>query len=223
MTTEQSIDERIAPLRADIRRLGNLLGMIIQEQEGEDIFNLVEQVRADAKARRGGDSEAAERLKATIRATTLPEKRMLIKAFGNYLQLINIAEEQHRIRTIRERELVSNLGESIESAVAELKASGRSAMQIRDMLEKIRVRLVLTAHPSEAKRQEVLIKLRDIATMMNLQESTQLLPREQRRVNDDILRRIEQLWQIQPTRTTRATVAEEVESGVYFITQVIMN
>ncbi|MDX2077355.1 MAG: phosphoenolpyruvate carboxylase [bacterium] len=223
MTTEQSIDERIAPLRADIRRLGNLLGTIIQEQEGEAIFNLVEQVRADAKARRGGDSEAAERLKATIRATTLPEKRMLIKAFGNYLQLINIAEEQHRIRTIRERELVSNLGESIESAVGELKASGRSAIQIRDMLEKIRVRLVLTAHPSEAKRQEVLIKLRDIATMMNLQESTQLLPREQRRVNDDILRRIEQLWQIQPTRTTRATVAEEVESGVYFITQVIMN
>jgi phosphoenolpyruvate carboxylase len=223
MTTEQSIDERIAPLRADIRRLGNLLGMIIQEQEGMDIFNLVEQVRADAKARRGGDSEAAERLKATIRATTLPEKRMLIKAFGNYLQLINIAEEQHRIRTIRERELTSNLGESIESAVAELKALGHSAGQIRDMLEKIRVRLVLTAHPSEAKRQEVLIKLRDIATMMNLQETTTLLPREQRRVTDDILRRIEQLWQIQPTRTTRATVAEEVESGVYFITQVIMN
>lgn len=223
MTIEKSIDELIAPLRADIRRLGNLLGLIIQEQEGEDIFNLVEQVRADAKARRAGDNEAAERLKLTIRATTLQQKRMLIKAFGNYLQLINIAEDQHRIRTIRERELVGHLGESIESGVAELKALGLSAMDVREMLEKIRVRLVLTAHPSEAKRQEVLIKLRDIATMMNTQESTTLLPREQRRINDDILRRIEQLWQIQPTRTTRATVAEEVEAGIYFITQVIMN
>lgn len=223
MTTEKTIDEQIAPLRADIRRLGNLLGAIIKEQEGEAIFNLVEQVRADAKARRVGDTEAAERLKATIRATNIHQKRMLIKAFGNYLQLINIAEDQHRIRTIRERELAGRLGESIESAVAELKTQGVSGAEVREMIEKIRVRLVLTAHPSEAKRQEVLIKIRDIATMMNLQESTTLLPREQRRVMDDVLRRIEQLWQIQPTRTTRATVAEEVDAGVYFITQVIMN
>lgn len=221
--TEKTVDEQIAPLRADIRRLGNLLGMIIKEQEGNDIFNLVEQIRADAKARRAGDTEAAERLKTTIRATNLTQKRMLIKAFSNYLQLINIAEDQHRIRTIRERELAQRLGESVESAVAELRARGFSASQVRDMLHKIRVRLVLTAHPSEAKRQEVLIKLRDIATMMHLQESTTLLPREQRRVIDDILRRIEQLWQIQPTRTTRATVAEEVDAGIYFITQVIMN
>lgn len=89
--------------------------------------------------------------------------------------------------------------------------------------KKIRVCLVLTAHPSEAKRQEVLIKLRDIATMMNLQEATALLPREQKRINDDIMRRIEQLWQIQPTRVARATVAEEVDAGVYFLTQVIMS
>jgi phosphoenolpyruvate carboxylase len=93
---------------------------------------------------------------------------------------------------------------------------------MRDLLEKIRVRLVLTAHPSEAKRQEVLIKLRDIADMLVPFDQRDILPREQQRILDDILRRIEQLWQTHPTRASRATVADEAQFGLYFITQVIM-
>lgn len=220
--TNGSTSDKFAPLSNDIRMLGSLLGLIIREQQGEDAFNLVENVRLAAKARRAGEAEAAAQLAALIAGTTLEQKRMLVKAFSNYLQLINIAEDQQRIRTLRRRELERGVSESIRHAVRDLHAGGATTADMRALMDKIRVRLVLTAHPSEAKRQEVLIKLRDIADMMALRERQNLLPREERRIQDDIIRRIEQLWQIQPTRATRATVADEVEYGLYFITSVIM-
>lgn len=211
------------PLSADIKYLGNLLGQIIREQQGLDAFDLVERVRQDAKDRRTGDSDAAARLKDTIHATDLAARRSLIKAFGNYFQLINIAEDQQRIRALREREHAGETKESIEAGIFKLAEAGMSAADMRDLLRKIRVRLVLTAHPSEAKRKEVLIKLRDIADMMTTREQQKLLPREENHIKRAITRRVEQLWQIEPTRPARATVAEEVDFGLYFVTQVIMN
>ncbi len=209
------------PLSADIRLLGNLLGGIIKEQQGEVVFSLVEEVRASAKARRSGNP--AEYLTALISGTNLEQKRSLIKAFSNYFQLINIAEDQQRIRALRDRERKDGqLGESINAAVHELAEAGLSAAGMRALLGKIRVRLVLTAHPSEAKRKEVLIKLRDIAEMMALLENKDLLKRERQNYEAAITRRIEQLWQIQPTRATRATVKDEVDFGLYFLTSVIM-
>jgi len=222
---KRTLDEKLIPLSNDIKLLGGLLGQIIQQQHGEAAYNLVEDVRHTAKARRAGNAEAAERLETLIRETTLEEKRMLNRAFGNYLQLINIAEENQRIRTLRRREIERGVSESARRAVIELQKSGMTAAEMRALLNKIRVRLVLTAHPSEAKRQELLFKLRDIADFMKKREAYagDILPREERRIIDDILRRIEQLWQGRPTRAVRATVGDEVQYGLYFITQIIMD
>ncbi|TVR21264.1 MAG: phosphoenolpyruvate carboxylase [Anaerolineaceae bacterium] len=220
---DRTIQEKIAPLRADIRMLGDLLGTIIREQQGDEIFELVETVRGLTKARRDGDNGASEKIHQLIRDTDLHKKRMIVKAFGNYLQLINIAEDMHRIRTLRRRERQRGVSESIPAAIRELHERGVSAATIRQQIEKIRVRLVLTAHPSEAKRQEVLIKLRDIADMLSAIEHRQLLPREEERLVDDVVRRIEQLWLTRTTRAVRATVDDEVEYGLYFLTNVIMN
>jgi phosphoenolpyruvate carboxylase len=211
------------PLSADIRLLGNLLGQVIREQHGEAAFDLEEQVRATAKARRSGQPGATEELTAIIKGVDLDSKRILIKAFGNYFQLINIAEDQQRIRTLRERERAGRVSESIEEAVYVLHEAGKTADEVRDLLRKIRVRLVLTAHPSEAKRKEVLIKLRHIAQMMSVPDRNALLPREARALEDAILEEIEELWQTRPTRASRATVADEVDFGVYFLTSVIMD
>ena len=210
------------PLSADIHLLGDLLGQIIREQHGDSAFDLVENVRAHAKARRTGDADAVNQLQTIISKTSLEEKTILIKAFGNYLQLINIAEEQQRIRTLRRRERTRGVSESIKKVIHNFKESGMTASDLRALLDKIRVRLVLTAHPSEAKRQEVLIKLRDIADFMAIRELQDLLPRELNRIEDDIVRRIEQLWRLRTTRSTRATVSDEVEYGLYFITSSIM-
>jgi len=217
-------DARYSALGDDIRLLGDMLGIIISEQHGQHALDLVEKVRLTAIARRSDDDDvtAGKRLEDVIRDTSIADKQVLNKAFGTYLQLINIAEDQQRIRTLRRRERTRGLSESIRRAIHDLSRDGMTADEMRTLLDKIRVRLVLTAHPSEAKRQEVLIKLRDITDLMANREMIDMLPREQKRTDDDILRRIEQLWRIQPTRANRATVADEVEYGLYFITSVIM-
>jgi len=212
-----------SPLGADIRLLGNLLGQVIREQHGEAAFNLVEHVRRAAKARRGDVPGAAEDLTATISGLDLESQRVLIKAFSNYFQLINIAEDQQRIRTLRQRERDGKVGESIDDALGTLREAGLSASEVRALLDKISIRLVLTAHPSEAKRKEVLIKIRHIAQMMSGHDRNGLLAREQKALEGAITEEIEELWQTRPTRASRATVADEVDFGVYFLTSAIMD
>lgn len=220
---EKATTREINPLSADIRLLGNLLGKVIQQQHGDEAFALVEQVRAVAKARRGEDGAATDELTQIVESINLDSRRILIKAFSNYFQLINIAEDLQRIRTLRQREQNADVSESLDAAVRTLRDAGVSAGEVRGLLNKICVRLVLTAHPSEAKRKEVLIKLRHIARRMSIRDRQILLPREQRELEHEILGEIEELWQTRPTRASRATVADEVDFGLYFITSVVMD
>src|SRR5690554_2584203 len=103
--TDYATNEKQRMMRDEIRLLGNLLGDIIKQQQGDEIFDLVEDVRQTAKSRRSGEPGAAEKLVDLIQNTDLNQKRMLTKAFSNYFQLINIAEEHQRIRTLRRREV----------------------------------------------------------------------------------------------------------------------
>ena len=127
------------------------------------------------------------------------------------------------MRVLREREASGTLTESIEAAVRVLHDAGLTAEDVRAILGRLNVRLVITAHPTEAKRQEVLIKLRHITQMIDLRERQHLLPREQAALEASLAEEIEELWQTRPTRAARATVADEVAFGVYFLTDVIMD
>src|SRR5262245_27251386 len=222
---ESHMNESLSQLGADIRLLGNLLGEIIREQHGDAAFDLVERVRAQARSRREHATDAAQTLAlaATIDALTLDEHRVLTKAFSNYFQLINIAEDQQRVRVLRQREATGVLGESLDAAMRSLYASGVTAATMRDLLDRLQVRLVLTAHPSEAKRTEVLRKLHMIGTMMTSHERQYLLPREQALLQARLKTVIEELWQTPSTRATHKTVADEVDFGLYFLTSVIMD
>jgi phosphoenolpyruvate carboxylase len=215
--------EFVNPLSADIRMLGKLLGIVIKEQHGESAFELVEKVRAAAKSRRNGDHAAAENLVNTIDSLDLPSLKVLIKSFSNYFQLINIAEDEQRIRVLRGRERQGNLGEDLHEAVAQLHAAGLDAAAMRTLLQKLSVRLVITAHPSEAKRKEVLVKIRHIAHMLAEYNGVDLLPRERDRIDKQLLEEIEELWHTRPTRAAKAMVSDEVDFGVYFLTSAIMD
>ena len=222
MSETRSEELSIPELSSDIKLLGNLLGTVIREQHGDDAFNLVERVRKLAIKRRSGDPAAHDELIQLIDTLNDDELRVLIKAFGNYFQLINIAEDQQRIRVLRDRERTNKINECILCALQDMKAAKMSAADVRTLLERMEVRLVLTAHPSEAKRQEVLIKLREVALMMQDKDRLDMLPREERLLHDSIAERIEELWHTRPTRATKATVADEVNFGLYFITGSIM-
>ncbi|MFN7209564.1 MAG: phosphoenolpyruvate carboxylase, partial [Aggregatilineales bacterium] len=214
-----------AALSADIRLLGGLLGEIIREQHGEEALALVERVRAECRARRAEphNPQHTANLRATIAALDLSAKEVLIRAFSNYFQLINIAEDQQRLRVLRQRERDDQLEESIQAAVRDLRAADVTAEQLRAALAQIRIRLVLTAHPSEAKRKEVLLKQRHIAQWLAQHDRASLLPRERRAVLRAISEEIEELWQTRPTRAARATVADEVNFGVYFLTSTLVD
>ncbi|MBI5927663.1 MAG: phosphoenolpyruvate carboxylase [Chloroflexi bacterium] len=222
-TTSEITTGHFSPLSTDIRFLGNLLGGIIREQHGNEAFELVEAVRRTAKARRNLEAGATEELTTLINSLNLEQRRILVKAFSNYFQLINIAEDHQRIRTLRQREHEENLTESIGEAIQNLHANGLTADEVRATLEQISVRLVLTAHPSEAKRKEVLVKLRHITQLMASKEQHTVLPREQQALEKALAEEIEELWQTQPTRASKATVADEVDFGLYFVTSVIMD
>jgi len=212
-----------AALSTDIKFLGTLLGRVIRQQHGTDAFDLVERVRGAAKARRRGDPSATAELATLIAELALDDLRVLTKAFSNYFQLINIAEDQQRIRVLRQRESVGALSDGLEGALAALRQAGVTAEQVRAMLDRLRARLVMTAHPSEAKRKEVLMKQRQLARMLWSNDSARLLPRERRTLEVALIEVIEQLWQTRPNRASRPTVRDEVEYGVYFITSSIMD
>ncbi len=215
--------EIVNQLSIDIRMLGKLLGDIIKEQHGDAAFKLVEEVRIAAKARRSGQAEAAVELSTQIDQLDLASLQILIKAFSNYFQLINIAEDQQRIRTLRERERNQGLSESLEDAIAQLKAAGLDASEVKRLLQRLGVRLVITAHPSEAKRKEVLVKLRHITQMVERFNASDQVPRETAALKTAMLEEIEELWHTRPTRAAKATVSDEVDFGVYFITSAIMD
>ncbi len=210
-------------LSDDIHTLGNWLGVIIQEQNGMEAYDLVEEIRAMSKARREGDAAAAFQLADRLENLPLDSKNVLIKAFSNYFQLINIAEDLQRIRVIRQREARGSLRESILNAISALRGNGKTAGDIRTLLENTRLRLVLTAHPSEAKRQEILIKLRHIAGMMEKRDRQDLLPRELRKLESALAEKVEELWQTRQVRASKKQVADEVDMGVYFLHSVIVD
>ncbi len=210
-------------LSQDIHTLGNWLGVIIQEQNGLEAYDLVEEIRAMSKARRNGDAAAAFQLAERLENLPLDSKQVLIKAFSNYFQLINIAEDLQRIRVIRQREARGSLKESILNAISALHDNGKTAAELRSLLENTRLRLVLTAHPSEAKRQEILIKLRHIAQMMEKRDRQNLLPRELRKLESALAEKVEEMWQTRQVRASKKQVADEVDMGIYFLRSVIVD
>ncbi len=211
-------------LSRDIHLLGNLLGEVIVEQHGEDALRLVEYIRKLAIRRRDEDDPALlEELWQRVLSLQSDERGILVKAFSNYFQLINIAEDIQRARVLRQRERGGSVRESVADAVSSLHAAGLEARDMVGIFDQLRVRLVLTAHPSEAKRKEMLVKLRAISEMMDRHDREDFSPRERAIFLAALREQIEALWQTPANRSTRKTVMDEVDFGLYYLTSVIMD
>ncbi len=149
-------------LSEQIHQLGDILGETIIEQEGRALFDLVEEVRGLAKAHRSGDAASGGRLLARIESLPLAEARGVVRAFSTYFALVNLAEEQERVRVLRRRAHDAHRsGEPVEETMAAallaLKEQGLSPDDIRPLIGGLLVMPVFTAHPTEAKRRTVLL------------------------------------------------------------------
>ncbi len=202
----------------DIHLLGNLLGEAIKGLAGEDAFALVEEVRASAKDLRADASpEAARKLRDRLGELGLADLRTLIRAFTVYFDLINLAEQQARVRAIRAHLRAadpSRADESPESALKQLRDRGIDADQIAEHLGRALICPVFTAHPSEARRRTILDKLSAIAHDLDRLEDALIVPRERERAVASIAEEVETLWLSDMIREARPTVEDEVRQSL---------
>lgn len=146
-----TLENELSPLSRDIHLLGNLLGETLRAQEGDGLFRSEEIVRALAKARRSGEQDMSAQLSAQIALYDAPTLNLIALAFTAYFDLVNLAEEQHRVRILREREMANPTGthdESIARAFQELRAHNLSRERVDALVRDLSIELVFTAHPS---------------------------------------------------------------------------
>lgn len=225
------------PLSMSIHLLGDMLGDVIREQSGNDAFALEEHVRALAKELRADPSpERARTLTSTIHALDVPHLRGLIKAFALYFGLVNLAENNERIRVLRERDLrdyPQPRSDSIFSAIAALRQQDVSADELRAWLENAQIMPVFTAHPTEAKRRTTLEKLRRMGEALaalnqdGTDDQTDGMPsmvqEQQQALLDSIREEVVGLWQSDDVRLIKPTVIDEVKNGLYYFGEVLLD
>jgi phosphoenolpyruvate carboxylase len=210
-------------LSTSIHLLGDMLGRVIAEQESPEIFEIIERIRQLAKSRRQGEEGAAAALSAEVEKLSPAQARAVASAFTLYFDLVNLAEEHFRVETLRKRELENYpdpLPESIEDAIRKLKKSGVTKDEMSQLLCNLSVEMVLTAHPTEAKRRSILSKIRRIASILDTLDRQGLLPREVEAYHAAIYAEITAIWLTDRARTLRPTVTDEARTGLYFIDEV---
>jgi len=211
----------IEHLREDVRLLGSLLGQVLQEQGGPRLLEQVERIRRQAIARRTDPSpENERRLRELVEALDLQDASRVVRAFALYFHLINLAEEHHRLRTLRERELRGQpapRAESVAAAVSGLRSEGVGPAALARLLERLELRPVFTAHPTESRRASVLLHLRAVADLLARLDDPLATPEVRRRTVDALLAEITALWQTDEVRDRRPTPLDEVAGGLYYL------
>lgn len=221
--TYSNLMVKLMKLSASIHMLGDLLGQVICELESPAIFEVEERIRAEAKARRAGNPRAEARLQKTLQTLTPPQLRAVAAAFTTYFDLVNLVEETFRVHVLRQQaaELYpAPIHDSIEEAILTLKERGVTREQMASLLENLSIELVLTAHPTEARRRTVLSKLQRIAALLEKTSRHNLLPREKETLQAAMHAEISALWLTDRSRTTKLTVTDEVRTGLYFVESV---
>ncbi len=212
-------------LRSNIRLLGTILGEVIREQEGDKLFNLVEKVRQSTKDFRITHNSIIEQeLKNIFSSLNVETMRKLIRAFSTYFQIVNIAEQHHRIQRMREQKMlgVSHYpAGSLRHTLQYAKRKKVSLVEMRIFLSKLFISPVFTAHPTEALRRTVLEKHSRIWNVLEEFDRKDLLPDERLDLLQSIKRNIISLWQTEETRSYDITPLDEVTNGLFYFTQVL--
>lgn len=203
-----------------IHLLGDLLGQVISELESPLIFEIEERIRALAKARRNGDQPSAISLQQEVSSLNTEEARAVAASFTAYFDLVNRAEENQRVQILRRYEdekYPEPIHESIGEAIATLKERGITREQMEDLISNLSIELVLTAHPTEARRRTVLSKMERITDLINQIGTNSLSLREQEDAIHSLRNEISVLWLTDRARAAKLSVADEVKTGMYFV------
>ena len=218
----QQID---APLREDVRLLGNLLGETLKLHAGQDLFNQIEQIRALSKGARDGQVEAEKQLEQLFLSLEDAEILPLTRAFTHFLNFANIAEQYHVVRRRRQSEF-DDTAESPNPLVPlfeKFKQQEISAEMLYQQICELKIELVLTAHPTEVSRRTLIQKYDGINNALSKFDQQKLTPRERQAVLADLKQLISSAWQTDEIRQHRPTPIDEAKWGFTTIEQTLWN
>ncbi|WP_052347297.1 phosphoenolpyruvate carboxylase [Novilysobacter defluvii] len=211
-----------ARLREDVTLLGTLVGEILAEQGGQELFDRVESLRRSAILRRElGDP--VSQLETELHGLDLEQASDLVRAFSVYFQAVNLAERVHRIRRRREHERAEHgvQPEGLHDTVARLHDEGVDAAALSALLARMRIEPVFTAHPTEAVRRVLLHKERQIVDALVADLDRGLTPPERRRAHERIRVALAASWQTAETPPARPSVADEFEHVGFYLSEVL--
>lgn len=211
------------PLREDVRLLGDLVGSVVREQGGDELFSHVEAARHAAIRRRESRADALDELAEALDGLDAPAAAEVTRAFSTYFQVVNLAERVHRVRRGRERMRSDDTPQSgsVADTVRILRASGLTPERITELFAASRVEPVFTAHPTESTRRVVLDKQERIAQELIARLDPTRTPHDERVSLAVIRENITTAWQTDEHPATRPTVADEREHVLYYVSEVL--
>ena len=225
LTAQSEDSAKDHALRRDVRSLGTLLGRVLVEQVGQELLDIVEQLRRlmirhrEQVRRNPARVELMAAAQAMISEMDLKRAYQVTKAFAIYFELTNLAETNHRKRRRRARELdrqSAPLPGSFHGTLLRMKESGMTSDAAFAALRQVIVTPVFTAHPTEVARQTVLLKRRRIAEQLELLDRLPLTVDEALRCEQAIHAEITSLWQTDEVRQSKPTVDDEIRMGLRY-------
>lgn len=221
-TTQQSTDPHAA-LRDDVRLLGQLLGEVLQQQAGQTLFEQIETIRGLAKQTRDGQSGAEQQLNDLLK--NLPDDALLpvCRAFTQFLNLANIAEQYHRVRRRRAWQHVHD-APAQPASIAELLPRAlqqHSPEQVWQAVLDLDIELVLTAHPTEISRRTLIQKYDQIALGLQRLDQYKLTPAERIQQQQHLKCQITNAWHTDEIRKHKPTPIDEAKWGFTAIEQTL--
>ena len=212
-------------LSRDIELLSKMLDEILITHGGEKLLSTVETIRDLSKAaRQDSCTNAYNELQDKIANLSHEHRQDVIRAFATYFHLVNVAEQNHRIRRNRQYQLEDTKTAqpfSIESAILNLKEAGYTAADVKQALPHLSLELIMTAHPSEATKRQVLEIQKRLGLLLKDLDNPRLTEKEIKFIEENILNEVAILWQTNELHSKKPTVSDEVSSGLYYFDQTL--
>jgi phosphoenolpyruvate carboxylase len=216
-------DDKDLPLRDDTRLLGRLLGDTVREQEGDEVFAVIERIRqTSVRLNQSPEHEQDGSARAELAAilNDLPRDTMIsvVRAFSYFLHLANIAEDEHHVRRRRAHDRMGSPPRegTLRHALSSIQDAGVPAARLREFFDLALVSPVLTAHPTEVSRKSILQCQREIAGLLDRRDRLELTP-DEHDDNDIALRRaVLRLWRTRMVRPNRLAVVDEIKNGISY-------